>query len=198
MKLNLIERLITNSPVRSFTQRHIEAPMLKNMASQREYPVSLEIGCGRGAGAQVIAEKFGAKKVIATDMDPEQIKRARKNLKPALMDKIEFKVADAMALNEPDGKFDAVFSFGVIHHVEDWKKSVNEIARVLKQGGDLFFEELLKPFLSSRLIKTLTVHPEGGMFNANEFIEELKGNGIDIIKMRRIDNIVIFGVGRKR
>lgn len=138
MKLNLFEKLITNNPVRASIQRHIEGPMLKKMGSQSAYPLSLEIGCGAGVGAEVIAEQFGAGKVIAADIDPKQIELARKNLMPGLKEKIEFKVEDAMALDEPDETFDAVFSFGVLHHMEDWRKAVREISRVLKRGGEFF------------------------------------------------------------
>lgn len=198
MKLNLVERLITNNPIRSLSQRHIEGPTLRKMGGRKEYLSCLEIGCGRGIGAQVIAEQFGAQKIIATDIDPEQIKRAIRNLKPAFQDKIEFKVANAMALDEPDEKFDAVFSFGVLHHMEDWRKAVKEISRVLKKRGEFFFEEPLSPFLSNLLVRTLTAHPRGGEFYFDEFKDGLEENNISIISMKRIDNIAIAGVGRKR
>jgi len=172
--------------------------MLRNMGSHKEYPVCLEIGCGAGIGAQVIAEQFGAQKVVATDIDPEQIKIASKNLMPELRDRIEFKVEDAMALNEPDETFDAIFSFGVLHHMEDWRKAVNEISRVLKHGGEFFFEEPFRPFLKNFLVRTLTAHPEGGEFDFNEFKDELERNNIDILNMRRIKDIAMFCVGRKR
>ena len=42
--------------------------MLKKMGSQSSYPLSLEIGCGAGVGAEVIVEQFGANKVIAVDI----------------------------------------------------------------------------------------------------------------------------------
>ena len=197
MKLNLFEKLITNNPVRASIQRQIEGPMLKKMGSQMAYPLSLEIGCGAGVGAQVIAEQFGAKKVIAADIDPDQIELAKKNLPPEFNEKIEFKVQDAMALDESDETFDAVFSFGVLHHMEDWRKAVKEISRVLKSGGEFFFEEPFRPFLRNVLVRTLTDHPRGGEFDFEEFTAELKQNNIDIVNMKRIKDIAIFCVGRK-
>ena len=198
MKLNLFERLITNNPVRASIQRNIEGPMLKKMGSQGDYPLCLEIGCGVGIGAQVIVEQFGARKVVATDIDPEQLERARGNLTPEFRDKIEFKLEDAMALTEPDEAFDAVFSFGALHHMEDWRKAVKEISRVLKHGGEFFFEEPFRPFLKNFLIRSLTAHPEGGEFDYEEFKTELGENDIDILNMRLIRDIAIFCVGRKR
>jgi len=150
-----------------------------------------------GVGAAVIAEQFGAEKVIATDIDPEQIERAKKKLVPGLNEKIEFKVEDAMALDEDDETFDAVFSFGVLHHMEDWRKALSEIARVLKKGGEFFFEEPFRPFLRNFLVRTLTDHPKGGEFDFEEFKAALKENNIDIVNMKRIKDIAIFCVGRK-
>jgi ubiquinone/menaquinone biosynthesis C-methylase UbiE len=198
MKLGLIERIIVNNSARASIQRHLEGPMLRKMADRERYPVCLEIGCGRGIGARVIVEQFGAEKVIATDIDPEQIRRAKRILKSGFENKIEFKVADAMALNEPDGKFDAVFSFGVIHHMEDWKKAVKEVSRVLKNGGEFFFEEPFRPFMRNILTRIFAPHPRGGEFDFDEWKSALEKNNIAIINMKRIGGIGMIGVGRKQ
>jgi ubiquinone/menaquinone biosynthesis C-methylase UbiE len=41
----------------------------------------------------------------------------------------------------PDDAFDAVFIFGVLHHIPQWRKALCEMARVLKPGGVLLVEE---------------------------------------------------------
>lgn len=135
---------------------------------------------------------------IRTVPDPEQIKRAEKNLKPKFKDKIEFKVSDAMALDEPDGRFDAVFSFGVIHHMEDWRSAIKETSRVLKNGGEFFFEEVLRSFLRNFIVRSFTAHPRGGEFDFEEFKDELENDNIEIISIKCIGHSAILGVGRKR
>jgi|Deesub1362B_J571_1020462.scaffolds.fasta_scaffold00188_10 ubiquinone/menaquinone biosynthesis C-methylase UbiE len=199
MKLNFFERLITNSPLRGLLQRYVEVPRLKAMASRDSYPHCLEIGCGTGRGAELIVRFFNARQVVATDVDPEQLRRARRRIgkKPLLRDKIIFKVEDALALKEPSESFDAVFAFGVVHHTEDWRKCLKEVYRVLKPGGEFFFEELLGDFINKPHMRLLSAHPEGGMFSAEEFLAELQGLGMKLRGLRRIRNVAIAGVARK-
>jgi len=50
---------------------------------------------------------------------------------------------------------DAVFNFGIIHHLEDWEKGIQEIARVLVQGGLFYCEEIYPPLYANFLFRRL-------------------------------------------
>jgi SAM-dependent methyltransferase len=58
-------------------------------------------------------------------------------------DRVDFRVADASALPLGDGKFDAVLSFLLLHHVGVWEKALVEAARVLRSGGLLLGYDIL-------------------------------------------------------
>lgn len=197
MKLNLIERLIVMNPLRSFLQRVFEIPMLKRMSEGRIYNFCLEIGTGRGTGAIAIFKIFKPEKVIAIDIDPKNIERAKRLLRDELKERIDFRLGDAMALEFPDQTFDAVFSMGVIHHLEDWKKGIQEVSRVLKPSGDFFFEEPLRAFLESLPVRLLTRHPEGGIFSLEEFKKVLDNAELHIKKIKTLNSVAIAGVARK-
>ncbi len=184
---------MTNSPMRAFLQKNVEGPRLRAMASKTRYPVCLELGCGNGRGVRIIMKLFGAEKVTATDIDPAQLDRAKNRLGP-FGDKVEFRLESAMDLAlEPDGTYDAVFAFGVIHHAEDWRKAIREICRVLKPGGEYFFDELLKGFLQSPPVRAATRHPEGGMFTAEEFTGHLSRTGFRVADRWKWDGIWLLG-----
>ena len=51
-------------------------------------------------------------------------------------------VKDASKLDFPTESFNAIFDFGIIHHIPNWKNGIEELKRVLKDGGELIPEEL--------------------------------------------------------
>lgn len=98
--------------------------------------VVLDLCTGTGDMAFMWAKNPNVKKVIAVDSCEEMLEVARvKKKTPKILEKIEFKNADAMNLPYNDNSFDAVtVGFG-LRNVTDLKGALQEIKRVLKPGG---------------------------------------------------------------
>lgn len=98
----------------------------------------LDLAAGTGTSSASFA-KSGAK-VTAVDFSPGMIEVGR-----ARHPDIEFIEADATVLPFPDGTFDVVtISFG-LRNVQEPKKALAEMFRILKPGGRLVICEFSKP-----------------------------------------------------
>jgi ubiquinone/menaquinone biosynthesis C-methylase UbiE len=173
MKLNFAEQLLVNNPVRAMVQRFYEGPLLRNMGGAAKGGAVLEIGCGRGVGIEVILRQFAPAHVCGVDLDPFQIERARKRLQGKYDGRFTLMQGDAERLPCPDKSFDAVFDFGVLHHVPNWQQGIAEIRRVLKPGGRFFFEEVTRTALERWIYRGLFEHPAENRFSEAEFLEEV-------------------------
>jgi ubiquinone/menaquinone biosynthesis C-methylase UbiE len=140
----------------------------------------LEIGCGRGAGARLIQEEFQPARLHAFDLDYRMILAAMRYLRPQYTDKIALYVGDVLRLPYRDGVLDAVFGFGVLHHVPDWRGGLREIARVLKPGGLYCLEEFYPPFYQNFLARRLFLHPEHDRFSSEDLHEALAEAGLGL------------------
>lgn len=200
MKLNRIEKALMNNPVRAWVQRQYEAPFLERLGGRATGKRVLEIGCGRGVGTEIIFERFGAREVHAFDLDPAMIEQARRRLTVYLSDRLRLTVGDAAAIDAEDESFDAVFDFGIIHHVPAWQRAVAEVRRVLRPGGRFFFEEVTRQALERWVYRTLFEHPHENRFSSGEFVAELEQQGIHVGSnfVERFTGDFVIGVGQKR
>jgi SAM-dependent methyltransferase len=88
----------------------------------------LEIGCGAG-GATTLFCDYGAN-VTAIDLTDAAVAMTSQNEPRATVLRM-----DVEQMTFPDGSFDHVFSWGVIHHTSSTERAVEQIARVLRPGG---------------------------------------------------------------
>jgi SAM-dependent methyltransferase len=96
----------------------------------------LDGGCGPGVHA-IRAARAGLK-VKAIDISESMLAEARRRVERAgVGDSVEFAREDLTHLSFLDGAFGHVFSWGVIIHIHDIERALDELIRVVAPGGRL-------------------------------------------------------------
>jgi ubiquinone/menaquinone biosynthesis C-methylase UbiE len=180
VKLNRVEKALMNNPVRATLQRTYEAGVLERLGGRVEGLRVLEIGCGCGVGTQLLLERFGAAHVLAVDLDPDMLTRAVRRLKRYVPARVTLAVADAARLPAGDESVDAVFDFGIVHHVPRWRDALAEVRRVLRPGGRFFFEEVTRQALDRWSYRTFLDHPRTDRFSPTDFVDALAQLGMEL------------------
>jgi SAM-dependent methyltransferase len=111
----------------------------------------IDIGCGSGIHS-LAALRIGADEVLAVDIDPDSVNTTR-----ALLEKyaasLNWRVVErsVFELSPSDaGRFDVVYSWGVLHHSGDLKRAVGIASTLVADKGlfvvALYARTLLCPF----------------------------------------------------
>jgi uncharacterized membrane protein YdjX (TVP38/TMEM64 family)/precorrin-6B methylase 2 len=172
MKMGKTETHVVNSRIRQLFQKHYEFRIIKRHLKRHNIDLAgkaiLDAGCGSGYSTAVILDEFQPRKLYAIDVMPEQVEIAKRRGLPASMS-----VGDIADTEFSSEQFDAVFTFGVFHHVPEWPKAIKEMARVLKPGGVLVGGEIAKK-------------EENSNFEWESFAKQLEKAGLEIIESERI------------
>jgi ubiquinone/menaquinone biosynthesis C-methylase UbiE len=196
MKVNWAERLWVNSPLRFLIQKR-ETRFFKRLRNLKPGTRCLEIGCGHGAGAQIILNTFQPASLDGLDVDPFMIKLALRRQRKRRTNQLRFLVGDAQNLPYVDNSMDAVFNFGIIHHLENWRQSISEVARVLKRGGGFYFEEIYPPLYANLITRILLEHPTENRFHGPEYRGALQSEGFRLLPGYKETRFAILGVAVK-
>ena len=124
-------------PLFTFGQVHRVRRRIADLAQAKPGDAVLDVGCGPGDLALVLAERVGPTGTVAgIDPSPEMIARARQKAQRRQV-AADFRVEPVEALSFADQSFDAVVSSFAFHHLPgDLKpRALASMARVLKPGG---------------------------------------------------------------
>jgi SAM-dependent methyltransferase len=119
------------------TRREMIEPVVRAALANAEPTVRvLDLGCNEGLFAH-LALAWGAAYVLACDIREVNIRRATAirdhyGVPPA---SLEFRCADALALDPANGQFDLVLALGLIYHLEDPVGALRVARRMLAPGG---------------------------------------------------------------
>ena len=170
-------------------------PMYKNLAnilvsSLVTCPEGLihDGGCGTGHYLKHVLEKTKAKKIIATDISSEMIKKAKekvKNMPKEYQDKVEFLQID-LTKNWPNKVFDIqIFQFLNYLPEDKWKTVIDMAYGSTKQGGYVYFSTLIKGTNMKRLSRSHTLEQILGI----SFLDLITSIG-SILKATKIVGVI--------
>ncbi len=196
MLLNRFEKAVVNNAIRAALQRRFEARSLLELGGRMNGGLALEAGCGRGVGAAIILEDFGAGRVDAFDLDPHMVRLARRRLE-ARGNRVRLWVGDVCCIPVPGETYDAVFDFGIIHHVPAWRDALAEIRRVMKPGGRFYAAEVLARLILHPVARRLLDHPLADRFDAQGFSDALQRHGFRLLGVRSLASMFAWFVAEK-
>ncbi len=177
MIMNRFEKWIMNNPIRAAIQRHYAAPVFAKLAGPATLGRVLEIGCGNGVGVEIILDVLGAREVDAFDLDPALVAQARQRLARRGA-AVRLWSGSATRILAPAASYDAVFAFGVLHHLPDWQAGLAEVVRVLRPGGLFYAEESYASFITHPVWRRVMDHPQEGRFDHEELRVAMRAHGL--------------------
>jgi SAM-dependent methyltransferase len=101
----------------------------------------LSIGCGNGALERDLFRLNAFHHCDAIDIAPAAIEAAIREADAIGAKSIHYSVTDVEKTSLPEGRYDAVWFNGSLHHIRELETVCQRVSRSLKPGGWLFFKE---------------------------------------------------------
>lgn len=121
---------------------------LVGMLPSRVTGQAVDIACGTGDIAEAMARRYPDAQVLATDLNPDMIARAKRRLHE-YGDRVQALEADMTQLPVQSGSVEVLTGGYALRNAPDLSEALAEVARVLKPGGTaafLDFSRVPSPF----------------------------------------------------
>ncbi len=116
----------------------------------------LEVGSGRGGGANFIAETCQPRRMTGVELSPDAVSFCRNHYEAP---NLQFRQGDAMCLDFPDESFDVVINVESAHCYPDFGAFVAGVHRVLRPGGHLLLTDCVRATRMPRFRAALHSQP---------------------------------------
>jgi SAM-dependent methyltransferase len=95
----------------------------------------LEVGCGSGSMARLIARSFPQGEVVAVDTCQQYLDFAAARARSEGIRNLAFRQGDVFALPFADASFDVIWTKYLLQWLKDQKRALAELKRVTRPGG---------------------------------------------------------------
>ncbi|MFO0851199.1 MAG: class I SAM-dependent methyltransferase [Gemmataceae bacterium] len=125
--------------------------------------------------------------VLAVDAAAEMLKLAERNVAAAgLAGRLRLQLVNARRLPFADGRFAAVVSNSLIHHVGEPMEPLAEMARVCAAGGTLFVRDLLRPDSEAELSRLVDTYAAGANAHQRQLFAESLRAALTLAEVREL------------
>ena len=147
----------------------------------------IDIGTGPGRVPIALCRADRRFRVLGVDLAGPMLDLARRNVAEAgLTDRIRFGRGDAKSLPFPDGRFEAVVSNTIIHHIPDPSAAFAEMVRLVAPGGTLMVRDLARPSDESELDALIDRHAASEPIAARNLLRESLHAALTLDEVRAI------------
>ena len=146
---------------------------------------ALDVACGPGIMTVELARV--AREVVAFDLTPEMLFRARERCTRAGLRNVLFEEGSASDMPFPDDCFDVVLTRFSIHHFHEPRRVLEEMKRVSKPGAAIIIADIVSSECSEKsalhnAIEALRDPSHVRMYPASELASLVTGAGLRIEK----------------
>ena len=150
-------------------------PVAEKPATAEGKPVEvLDLGTGTAQIPIELCRRAANIRVVAIDLAAEMLQMAKLNVELAsLRERIMLDRVDGKQLPYEDGRFDAVMSNSIVHHIPEPASVLAEVVRVARPGGLIFIRDLLRPESNAAVVRLVDAYAAGcnehqhGLFEAS-------------------------------
>ena len=153
----------------------------------------LDLGCGLGGSARVLAAAIGCR-VDGLDLTAERVRDANALTRlVGLHDLVRVRHADWLTARVTRGRYDVLWGQAAWLHVEDKARLFERWRPALRTGGRVAFEDacLLRPHATAaerRLLAALERDWHSTMASADDWVEALAAGGFVVVHRKRLDS----------
>lgn len=125
--------------------------------------------------------------IAAVDLAAEMLVVAKRNVAQAgLLDVIRLERLDAKTLPYPPGRFSAVVSNSIVHHIPEPREALAEAVRVAAPGGLLFFRDLFRPETEAELERLVGMYASGANDHQRQLFAQSLRAALSVAEMQAL------------
>jgi len=154
----------------------------------------LDVGTGTAQIPIEFCRQSSAGEVVAVDLAEAMLAVARRNVESAgLTGRVWLQLANGRALPFADGRFPAVISNSIVHHIPQPRNVFAEMIRVAQIGGTLFVRDLLRPGDEAELLQIVGLYADGANDHQRRMFAESLHAALTLDEVRSIVGEWEFG-----